>query len=215
MEHYPSWEVNRTSCNQKILAFLESRTYTPVFIKTSYLHITPTIWIQSTLPHFIHLIYILISSHLGLDHPNRLLPSGFPIKVLYTFILFLLCTKVPAHFILLHLITLTKSAKKYYSWKSTIWNFPHPPASSSLLVPHVFLSTLFSTENFKYHEINKITKQRGEHHERLRRMYQFSCNRVLHENCASDETLSRDIFVSVSNKKPRIDISRRAFPDIF
>jgi len=45
-------------------------------------------------------------------------------------------------------------------------------------------------------------------------MYQFNCNRVLQENCASDEKLSRDIFVSVSIKEPRIDISRSAFPDI-
>ena len=63
---------------------------------------------------------------------------------------------------------------------------------SALLVPYVSLSTLFSTENLKYHETNKITKQRGEHHGPLRRTYQFNCNRVLHENCFSDGKLSRD-----------------------
>lgn len=93
-------------------------------------------------------------------------------------------------------------------------NFLHPPASSSLLVPHVFLSTLFSSEYLKYHETNKITNQRGEHHGRLNRMYHFNCNRVSHENCASNEKLSRDI-VSVSIMEPRIDISRHVFPDIF
>jgi hypothetical protein len=90
-----------------------------------------------------------------------------------------------------------------------------PPASSSLLVPYAFLSTLFYTENLKFHETNKITKKRAEHHGRLNRMYQFNCNRVLRENCASDEKLSRDIIASMSIKEPRIDISRRAFPDIF
>lgn len=113
MEHCPSWRGNRTSGSQKILAFFESHMYTPVFTKAFYLSISPTRWIQSTLPHFIHLIYILISSHLDLELPNRLFPSGFPIKVPNTFIFSPIRTKFPAHFILLHLIPLTKSAKKY------------------------------------------------------------------------------------------------------
>lgn len=37
----------------------------------------------------------------------------------------------------------------------------------------------------------------------------------MRENGASDEKLSRDIFVSMSIKELCIDISSRAFPDIF
>jgi hypothetical protein len=60
----------------------------------------------------------------------------FPISAMYA--------TCPAHLILLDLITLMTFSKTYKLWSSSLCSVLQPPATSSLLGPSIFLSTLFS-----------------------------------------------------------------------
>jgi hypothetical protein len=63
-------------------------------------------WIQSTPSHPISLRFILILfSHQHLHFPSGLFISGFPTKIMYSFLLSSMCATCPTHLILLHLIT--------------------------------------------------------------------------------------------------------------
>ena len=51
---------------------------------------------------------------------------------------------VTAHLILFYLIKLTIFGEDHRSWSSSLCTFLHSPVASSLVVPYIFLSTLFS-----------------------------------------------------------------------
>jgi hypothetical protein len=61
----------------------------------------------------------------------------------YAFLLYIraICS---THLILFDLTILFILVKEYKLWSSSLWcSFPHPPVTSSLLAPHIPLSTLF------------------------------------------------------------------------
>ena len=71
-------------------------------------------------------------------------PSGLLTKALYAPLLSPIRATCPAHLILLALITRIRF-HEYRLWSSSSCNFRQSPVTSSLLGPHIFLSTLSNT----------------------------------------------------------------------
>ena len=101
-------------------------------IQSIYPH--PTSWRSS----------LILSTHLRLGLPSGLLPSGFPIKTLYTPFSSPIRATCPAHIILIDFITCTLLGEEYKSFSSSLCNLLHSPVTSSLLGPNILLNTMFS-----------------------------------------------------------------------
>ena len=107
----------------------------PTLSQIKPVHATrPTFW-RSTL---------ILSSHLYLGLPSGLFPSGFPTKTLNSPLFSPHMCYVPAHPILLNLITQVLYGEEYISVNSSLRSFLHSPATSSLIRLNILLSTLFS-----------------------------------------------------------------------
>ena len=101
--------------------------------------------IQSIPPHPTSWRSILIlSSHLLLGLPSGLLPSGFPIKILYTPLISPIHATCSAHLIILNFITQTILGEEYRSLSFSLCSFLYSPVTSSPLGPNILLSILFS-----------------------------------------------------------------------
>ena len=87
---------------------------------------------------------ILISTHLRLGLPSGLLPSGFPMKTLYTNFSSLIRATCPPHLILLDFITRIILGEEYKSFSSSLCNLLYSPVTSSLVGPNILLNTMFS-----------------------------------------------------------------------
>ena len=96
-------------------------------------------------PHPTSLTSILIlSSHLHLDLPSGVFPSGFSTKILYMPLLSPICETCPAYLILLDFVTQKILGEEYRSLSSSICSFLHSPVTSSHLGTNILLNTLFS-----------------------------------------------------------------------
>ena len=141
MEQSPSWEANRFSASQEIHRILWNQKVpyrihkcpppVPILSQIDPVR-TPISW------------KFVLSSHLRLDLPSGLFPSGFPTKTLYTPLLSVVHAACLVHLILLDFITRTMLGEQYRSLSSSLCNFLHSPVTSFLLGPNILLSTLFS-----------------------------------------------------------------------
>jgi hypothetical protein len=112
------------SAKQEIYYFYGLRRFITVFTTARHWPISWDLWKQSTTSHPIVLTFILILSiHLCLGLLNGLSPWGVPTKILYAFLIPLMCATYPAHFIPLDLIILMLFGEKYKLWSSSLWNF--------------------------------------------------------------------------------------------
>jgi hypothetical protein len=103
-----------------------------------------------------HFLKIHFKTHLCLDLPGGLFPSGFLTKTLYTTLLSPVRATCPANLILLDLITQIIFGEQYRSLISPLCSFLHSPVTSSLSGPNI----LHNPYSQKYTNILSITAVR-------------------------------------------------------
>jgi hypothetical protein len=150
-EQRPSWETSSHSRNQNIRRHLRNpkahyRVHNNPPLVPILTHINP---LHTFPPHF-RKTHPNITFHLSLGLPSGLLPSDYPIKTLYTFLISPMRATCPVQLTLLDFITLTIFGEAYKLWNSSLCSLLQPPANYSLLGTNILLSILFSNRKMNF-----------------------------------------------------------------
>ena len=130
---------------KKFPAFYGTRRFIIAVTSAHHLSLSWASSFQSIPPHPTSCRSIsILSSHLHLNLPSGLFPSGFPTRALYTPLLSPILATRPFHFILLYFITRTILGEQYRSLSSLLCSFLHSLVTPSLLGPIILLNILFS-----------------------------------------------------------------------
>jgi hypothetical protein len=98
MEQSLSWEGNSHSANQETPCLFGTQRFIIIFTIAHHYTLSIVRCIQSTPSHLVSLssIFILFS-HVHLDLPNGLFPSGFQTKILHAFLISPTCATCSTH----------------------------------------------------------------------------------------------------------------------
>ena len=139
MQQNPSWEANRLFKN--FPAFYGTWSFFAAFTSAATCP-CPELDRSSPLPSWRPTLKL--SSHLRLGLPSGLFTSDFPTNILYTPLVSPIRVTRPTDLIILDLITRTILGEVDRSLSSSLCSFFHSPVYPALLVPNIFLNTLFS-----------------------------------------------------------------------
>ena len=103
--------------------------------------------------------FLVLSSHLSQGLPSGLFSSGFPTITLYAPVLFPIIPTCFTYLILLDSVTHIIFGEECRPQSSSICSFLHPPVTSSVSDPNIFLNILFSNSlgSYSYNVTDQVS----------------------------------------------------------
>jgi hypothetical protein len=123
MELSPSWEPANCAPTQELPNILwNPKIHYRVHMSPPLVPILSRIDLVHTTPSYLLKYILTLSTHLRLGRPNGLFPSGFPAKILYSFVFSPIRVTCPANLIFLDLI-ISRLSKESIQVRDPSWGF--------------------------------------------------------------------------------------------